>query len=63
MVVGVPNVTTSALIRNTGGKEREAEKRVRWTMEQRVQTASRSWPRQGENSLQSLEKEQSPADI
>lgn len=34
-MVGVPNVTTSALIRNTGGKEREAEKRVRWTVEQR----------------------------
>lgn len=41
MVVGVPNVTTSALIRSTGGKEREAEKRVRWAMEQRG-TASRS---------------------
>lgn len=35
MVVRASNVTTSALIRNTGGKEREAEKRVRWTMEQR----------------------------
>lgn len=35
MVVGTPNVTTCPHIRNTGGKERETEKTVRWTMEQR----------------------------